>query len=571
MFKRPRAKRATFPWPLPPSPWPLVLLLAACASAQMKSFPKPSYFRETFRRPPADIVLNAPVRLKNFVVPTDHGPRLELSLKNYIELVMDNNTDIQLQLLTLVMPKDAIQTALGAWDPVAVASFSSQRSTSLAINATEARSTSAVTKSLSQPYSLSYNQTLSSGTQYTVSFSGAKTSMTNSYASFNPSLTSNMAISISQPLIRNRGRYVNRIPLMEAESKYKVAEDVLQGQLLTLVNTAETDYWNFVSARENLRVQQSARDTAKQYLDYMQKQLDLGAISPLDIYNPKQNLAAADLSVSQAQFALVLATDAVRHQIAADLDPDIRNLPIDLTEPVELGPADAMPVDREESVRKAMDVHPAIEQAMQTLDVDDLRIQGARNGLLPDLRLRASYVSQGRGGIFYPSASTILGAAGGGPIIGLPGGFSDAWGQMWGFGYPVYYAGLTLTLPIRNRAASAALADAMVRKRNDMLTLRDTQQQIRLSILNAVNRFEGAKEQLKLAKVQRDYADLNLKAENQKYELGTDSNQNVILAQKALLQAESAMVTNEIAVRLNLLNLLTRTGELLDARGIVVK
>jgi len=30
-------------------------------------------------------------------------------------------------------------------------------------------------------------------------------------------------------------------------------------------------------------------------------------------------------------------------------------------------------------------------------------------------------------------------------------------------------------------------------------------------------------------------------------------------------------VTNQVGVRLNLLNLLTQTGELLDERGIVVK
>jgi outer membrane protein TolC len=45
----------------------------------------------------------------------------------------------------------------------------------------------------------------------------------------------------------------------------------------------------------------------------------------------------------------------------------------------------------------------------------------------------------------------------------------------------------------------------------------------------------------------------------------------VINAQNVLVQAESAVVTNQIGVRLNLLNLLTQTGELLDERGIVVK
>jgi outer membrane protein TolC len=68
-----------------------------------------------------------------------------------------------------------------------------------------------------------------------------------------------------------------------------------------------------------------------------------------------------------------------------------------------------------------------------------------------------------------------------------------------------------------------------------------------------------------------DFAQKNLDAENTKFQLGTEINQNVINAQNVLVQAESAVVTNQIGVRLNLLNLLTQTGELLDERGIVVR
>jgi outer membrane protein TolC len=62
-----------------------------------------------------------------------------------------------------------------------------------------------------------------------------------------------------------------------------------------------------------------------------------------------------------------------------------------------------------------------------------------------------------------------------------------------------------------------------------------------------------------------------LDAENKKYELGTELNQNVILAQNVKVQAESNVVVNQIGLRRNLLNLLTKTGELLDDRGIVVQ
>jgi len=45
----------------------------------------------------------------------------------------------------------------------------------------------------------------------------------------------------------------------------------------------------------------------------------------------------------------------------------------------------------------------------------------------------------------------------------------------------------------------------------------------------------------------------------------------VILAQNALVQAESNVVVNQIGLRRNLLTVLTRTGEPLDERGIVVQ
>jgi outer membrane protein TolC len=104
-----------------------------------------------------------------------------------------------------------------------------------------------------------------------------------------------------------------------------------------------------------------------------------------------------------------------------------------------------------------------------------------------------------------------------------------------------------------------------------MLNVRNQEQGIRLSILNAVTKLEGAKEQLKLARTAMDFAQKNLDAENTKFQLGTEINQNVINAQNVLVQAEAAVVTNQVGVRLNLLNLLTQTGELLDERGIVIK
>ena len=541
------------------------ILLTAGALAQTSSFPKPSYFRETFQTSQPKVELKDPVRLKDFVV----GGKLELSLKHFLELAMANNTDIQLQLISLEIPRNNILATFGVWDPKALASFTTTRATTVPTNATTAQNAASLTKSLTQPYNLQYSQTLPEGLSYTASFSGAKSSQTNSYNNYNPSLTANVRFSVTQPLIQNRGSYVNRLPLMTAQSNYRISDYAMRQQLLTFVNIAETAYWNVILARENVRVAESGENNASEFLKYMQKELELGALSPLDIYNPQQSLANAELSVSQAKFALAQAEDTLRHQMGADLDPEVRKLPITLTESVDLGPADSMPVDAEQAVAKALTSHPAIKLATQKLDVDNLGIQSAKNGLLPNLSFSMYYQSNGTGGMYNPGFSTIVGS--GGPSAVIPGGIADALDQMFGFGYPAYYAGITLNLPIRNRTASAAMATAVVQKKTDMLNLRNQAQAVRLNILTGVTKLEGAKEQLKLAKTAMDFAQKNLDAENTKFQLGTEINQNVINAQNVLVQAESAVVTNQVGVRMNLLNLLTQTGELLDERGIIVK
>jgi outer membrane protein TolC len=313
-----------------------------------------------------------------------------------------------------------------------------------------------------------------------------------------------------------------------------------------------------IQARENLHVAESAQKLADETLKLSQKELDLGALSPLDIYNPEQQLATANLGVSQAQFSLEQTEYALRKQIGADLDPSIRQVPIVLTETVDL-PVVASQTDPEKEVEIAFRTRPDLKAAVQNLDVDELGIQSARNEILPNLSVTGSYQTQGIGGIVNPYTSPI------------PGGLGDALSQMFGFGFPVYSFGLNLQLPIRNHAAVADMADAMVQKKRDVLTVRTTQQQIRLSILNAVSNLESSKKSLELARAAADFAAKYLDAENQKYTLGIDQMQFVLQAQNTLTQAQSSVVQAQVGLRRNLLNLYTQTGELLDQRGIVVQ
>ena len=534
------------------------------AFAQPSSFPRPAFFRETFGPVNTRVELQGPVRLRDFLA----DGKLELSLKHYLELVMANNTDIQIQLLSLETPKNAIERAMSTWDPLATASFNNNRSTSASTGALQGANT---LRSLSQPANFGYSQTLPSGMQFSFSYSASKNTTNSSFQTLNPALSSNLSFSFSQPLIRNRGAFVNRINLMMARSRYRISDYTLRSSLMQFVNTAEGDYWDVIQARENLRVQENAKGMADASLKLAQDSLRLGAISSLDIYNPEQQVANADLSVSQAKFALEQAENALRRQMGMDLDPDLRRVAIVLTETVEL-PAGSVDVDTEGEVARALATRPEVKSAIQTLDVDDLSLHQAKNSMLPNLSLTGGYTTQGVGGVFY-DRTNVFDASGTASQITtvLPGGFNDALSQMFGFGFPVYSVGVTLSLPIRSHSAAADMADALVQKKRDTLNVRSLQQQIRLSVLNAVTNLNSSKQSLKLALAARDFAQKNLDAENQKYQLGAEPMQFVLQAQTQVAQADSAVVQNEVGLRRNLLNLLTQTGELLDARGIAVR
>jgi outer membrane protein TolC len=534
-------------------------LFMAAAFGQLASFPKPSYFRETFARPITNVELQSPVRLPDYVV----GGKLELSLRSYLDLVMANNTDIAIQRLTVDVAQNAITRAFAAFDPLATASFSdTEQRTPSGDQLTGA----ATLVQLSQPANFNYSQTLPTGLQYNVSFFAQKLSTNSGYYYYNPNLNSSLGLSISQPLIKNRGAYINRLPITMATSRLRKTEYDLKSSLLQLVSNAENAYWDAVLARDNLRVAESARDLADQALKRAQRELELGALSPLDIYNPQQQYATSQIGVSQAQYFLQQTWDALRRQIGADLDPQIRTLPIELTETVE-PEVDAPLIDAEKEVQKALATRPDLKSAIQNLDLDDLSIRQSKNELLPDLELTGGYTTQGLGGIFYPSSSVL-----GGPApAAVPGGFGDALSQMFGFGYPMYSFGLTLRLPLKNHAASADMADSLVAKKRDALNVRTVRQQVRLDVVTAVSQVESSKAAMKLSVIAQGFSKKYMEAEQKKYELGNSTIFFVLQAQGALVSAESSVVQNAVSYRRNLMNLLLRTGDLLEARGIAVQ
>lgn len=518
-------------------------------------FPRQNWFKRHFAEPMPRVELRGVSKFDDFAIDN----KLELSLRSYLQLVLANNVDIDIQRLAVEITRNSITRAYAPFDPFFTGSFNSTRTKTASTSSLEGAQT---LNQLVQPMNFAYQQTLNNGLVYTAGFNASKTSTNNSFNFFNPALNAQMSIGFTMPLLRNRGKEVNMLPITIARSRVRVTTENFLNQLLTQMAQAENAYWDGVGARETLRVQEKALELSAEALKRSRKELELGAISPLDIYQPEANYAAAEIQVLQARFRLQQAEDAVRRQIGADLDPKYRIMPIVLTEQ-PLPPTDDKEIDREEAVTKAVRLRPDVRANIERIAQDDLVLKQTSNSLRPDLSLRGNYTSTGRGGDFYQRNGSNL------TII--RGGFVDALDQVFGFGLPIYSFGLTMRLPIRDRAATANYADAVLTKRQDTLQRRSLEQTVRLQVLNAVSQLESSKASVKLATVSRDLAQKQLEAEQKKYDLGTQIIFFVLDAQNRLVNAESQLVNTTIQYRRNQINLLRVTGELLEERGIQVQ
>jgi outer membrane protein TolC len=335
-----------------------------------------------------------------------------------------------------------------------------------------------------------------------------------------------------------------------------------------MVSNAENAYWDVISARERLKVQRQALDLADKALKRSRQEVEVGATSPLEIFQPEQQYAGAKLSVAQVEFQVRQTEDVLRRQIGVDLDPATRGLPIELTEQVSSEVNDA-PIDRENLVQQALATRPDLKNIQTGIEVNNLQIRNAVEGLKPMLNLSAGYTTTGNGGRYFPSTT----AADGSTILlpPVPGGITDAFGQMFGFSYPTWQFSLSLQLPLRDHAAAANLADAVVAKRINTLNQRTSEQQIRQDVLTAVTQVESSREGVKLAKIAVDFARKRVEADQKRYELGAITVFFLLSGQTDLANAESNLVSQIIQHRRDLLNLQQRLGTLLADRGIVVQ
>lgn len=491
--------------------------------------------------------LFAPQGLQDHVV----EGKLVLSLDDSIRLALANNTDIRLDHYQIETAENSLRRAYAPFDPLLTSGFSDQRFKTPTSTQLQGAS---ILNSLSQSTQVGYSQTFQTGTSFQGSFIADKNSTNSSFNILNPSISTTIQFSVSQPLLRNRGLFPNRAPILIAQRDLKQAHASFLAEVNDIVLQIVRSYWSVVLARDNLAVQRKSLEEAQKSYDHDKKALSLGALPPLDIYRSESQVASRRVGVIQAEYSVKQAEDQFRQGIGADLDSAIRVLDVELTDQPE--PVGTLPTtDIPTALARAIANRPELDAVHQRLAADEMSIRLAHNNLKPDLELSGFYSGNG--------------LAGNDPAVGNT-GLGSSLSQSFHFTYPAYGASLSLTLPVKNHGGEANLADSLVGRRRDQYLERGTNQNISLEVTNAVHALEAAKLGMEAAKVAVDLARDTLHADERKYELGAEPVFFVLDAQTQLAQAELNLIQSEVNFQLAVTQVDHATGDLLDHHHVQI-
>ncbi|MGC1830401.1 MAG: TolC family protein [Candidatus Acidiferrales bacterium] len=546
--------------------------------------------------------------------------KLMLSLEDAISLALENNLDISVQRFTPWLAEVNLlrakaggaslgtsgsapvllgSTPSGGFDPILTSSVNISDQEFPVNNPFTSGTGSPSLATLSEhaaTYDFGYSQTFHSGTAFSVSWDNDRSSSTAANI-FNPSVQSNLYVTLSQPLLRGFGILPNTRYILEAKNSVKVADAQFAQAVMQDVAQVSNDYWELVFARENVKVEESTVGTDEQLYENNKKQLEIGTMAPLDVVTAESQLASDQQALVQAQ--TVQLQDETVLLDAITKDP----LAISL-QGVEIVPTTAISTPEvtenipiQQAVQEAWTKRPEMRQAELNLKNAGIEVKATHNELLPSLTAFAQYGATGLGGIltqntetptaFIPNLDAPVLQQNGTPVIvgGMPtfagtpsaftttthvfpGGLGDALDSMINAKYPSFVAGINFSLPIRNRAAQADNAQAQLDERQQEVQYRQLQNTIFLNVRNALIALTQSRAAVAAAEKARDLAQQSYDAEVKKFQLGSSTSFNVVLKQQQLTTAEGTDLRDRVNLIEAQVNFNHAMGRTLDVNNI---
>ncbi len=465
-----------------------------------------------------------------------------------------------------------------SFDPIITGNFQMDRGNSLS---TSAFNGVPILSNNTGTADITYLQGFRSGTVMSVGFNNTHETTNQPFSTLSPVVSSNFQFKLTQPLLQGFGFLPNTRFIRLAKNNREISDVAFRLQIITTVDQIENMYWNLVYAYENVKVQQEALAFAQKTMSDTQKQVQIGSMAPIQVVGAQSTVATDQQGLILAQTNLEQQELLMKNALSRTLvDPVLAEAEVIPTSDLQL-PAQEPVIPTQDLINDALNHRAELAESKIDLTSRDISNKAVRNALRPTLNLFAYYGGSGLGGDINPNAqpcsATNASAFCLNPAALPPQfansravGYGTALDNLFTSAAPDKGVGLTLNVPLRNRAAQADQVRAELEFRQAQMRLQQIENQIRIEVRVAQFSLQQNRAAVEAARASAEYARQTLDAEQKKLALGASTSTLVLQNQSALTTAESNLVSAMAAYEKSRVEMDRATGLLLDHAQIVI-
>jgi outer membrane protein TolC len=461
-----------------------------------------------------------------------NGPTRSVTLDEAVALALENNLSVKIQQIQPAISDVLIKAARAAWLPTVTGNTYYGQTDSPTTGSLQGSIGTQTNKNLTGAFGLT--QLLpQAGTQYSANWNAARTSVNNTNNIYNPALGSQLALNLTQPLLRNFKIDANRANYYVSKNNRVVTDIQLHQQIVVTTAQVRQAYWDLVYARQNLRVLQQSLDLARQTLKDNRTRVEVGTMAPIDIVEAQAEVARNEQLVIGAAAQIDQNEDALRALIFNQGTPEFWNMNLDTSDQPDI-PASTADVDIEGAVKNAMQKRTDLLQLRKGLESSDINLKYYKNQVLPAVNAVANYGAQAAGGLFTTRTDIS-----GNPIPGESKTFNDVLKSLFGQDYPNWQLGVTLSYPIGTSTQRAQLMRWKLQYDADKLSLQSQELTAATQVRSAGRTLNTNRRQVEAARVSRELFERRLEAAQKKFAVGLATNFEVLQAQRDLADARN--------------------------------
>ena len=426
-----------------------------------------------------------------------------------------------------------------------------------------------------------YQQGLASGTNISIGFNNSHITNNVPFTTLLPEVTSNFQFKLTQHLLQGFGFPANNRIISIAKNNRELSDVAFRLQIINSVDQIENIYWDLVYAYENARVQNESLAFAQKTLSDTKKQVEIGSLAPIEVVRAQSTVSQDQQLVTTAQTNLQLEQLLMKNALTRTLkDPRLATAEVIPTSTIEV-PAEEQVVPTEDLISQALQHRAELVESRIDLNSRDLSNKAVRSALLPTLDLYAYYGGSGLAGTLNPITPFCSSTSTSGLCIppgsipsqfntGKPVGYSTALDNLVTSAAPDKGVGISLNIPLRNRAAQSLQIRSELEYRQAEMRLQQIENQVGIEIRNAQYAVQQNRASVDSARAALELARQSLDAEQKKYQFGTSTTTLVLQYQSQLATSESALVNASVAYEKSRIELDRATGTLLDHNGISI-